>query len=339
MSENAQRIGTLTNARSACHSLDIVIPVYNEEPALGLLFDRLERTFSTDRLALHRIKSARYLFIDDGSTDGTAKIISDRIELGLPAVGIRLTRNFGHQNALSAGLDHAVADLVVVMDADLQDPPEVVFEMVGKWRQGFDVVFGRRRNRKEMPLKRLGYWGFYRLASFLADVKIPLDSGDFCLMDRDVVNAINRLPEKLRFPRGLRAWVGYRQEGVEYDRPVRSAGRSKHSLAKLYRQATDGIASMSIRPLKAAQFISFLFGIQAVVLFGAILAALAGRLRLGVETPVLWICLLVSVGNALISFNIYILGAYVGRTYLEVKNRPSYMIMEILGKINDNGKT
>src|SRR5262245_4781678 len=238
-------------------TLDLIIPLYNEAEVLELLFETLDKTFSRENLASRNIVDVRYVFVDDGSSDPSARIVSERIRGGASATLYRLSRNFGHANAVSAGLDHATADLVAILDADLQDPPAVVLEMIDKARDGYNVVFGQRRKRKENVVKRAGYWTFYRLVAFLSDIKIPLDSGDFCLMDRHVISALRKLPERLRYPRVLRAWVGFRQTGVEYDRPRRRAGLSKYSMGRLYRLATDGIAAASIRPLKIAQVSSF----------------------------------------------------------------------------------
>jgi polyisoprenyl-phosphate glycosyltransferase len=309
-------------------SLDIVVPIWNEEEVLSLLFDRLGAVFSADALRQARIRSVRYVLVDDGSQDRSAEMAAERIRAGAPCLLLRLSRNFGHQNAVSAGLDAATADVVAVIDADLQDPPETILAMVERWRDGFDVIYGERRKRKEGPIRRFGYWSFYRLVAILADIKIPLDSGDFSLMDQSVVGKLRELPEKLRFPRGLRAWVGFRQTGVAYDRPIRQAGRTKYSLARLYRLATDGVISSSIRPLQAAQFFGFSY-LVLTLLFG-IFAALRPP---EIEVP-LWaimVSLLVITGNMVQVFCIYILGAYVGRTYLEAKGRPAYVIMETIG--------
>ena len=309
-------------------TLDLIIPLYNEAEVLGLLFETLDKTFSPENLAPRNILSVRYLFVDDGSSDASARIISERIRAGAPAVLYRLSRRFGHANAVSAGIDHATADLVAVIDADLQDPPAVVLEMIDRARDGYNVVFGQRRRRKENVAKRAGYWAFYRLVAFLADIKIPVDSGDFCLMDRRVVTALRDLPERLRFPRVLRAWVGFRQVGVEYERPPRQAGTSKYTVSKLYRLATDGIAAASIRPLKIAQLSSFLFGLVAVALMFACILMLVGQVRTVLSLPFLLISLLIASGHALTMLCLYVFSAYLGRMYLEVKGRPSYIVME-----------
>jgi polyisoprenyl-phosphate glycosyltransferase len=321
--------------RSAPITLDVVIPIFNEEDALDLLFERLRATFSTQRLAERGVSTVHYVLVDDGSTDASANRVSQAIAAGLPATLLRLSRNFGHQNAVSAGLAESRSDLVAVIDADLQDPPELLFEMIGRWRAGFDVVYGRRRRRAENLVKRAGYWFFYRIVAFLSDVKIPLDSGDFCLLDRRVVRAIAELPETLRFPRVLRAWVGFPQTGVDYDRPARQAGRAKYTLAKLYRLATDGVVSASVRPLQVAQVFSVTY--LLVILGLGLLAFSRFPSGLGIPPWALVIYLLILSGNFVQVFCIYILGAYVGRTYLEAKGRPSYLIMEVVGRRDEDG--
>jgi dolichol-phosphate mannosyltransferase len=313
-------------------TLDVVVPVYNEEDVLGLLFEGLDAAFAPARLAAHGIRGVHYILVDDGSTDRSPSLIASAIEGGLPATLIRFSRNFGHQAAVSAGLAHAAGDVVAVIDADLQDPPELVLEMVDRWRGGYDVVYARRRNRSENPLKRAGYWTFYRLVAFLADIRVPLDSGDFSLLDRRVVGAIRNLPERLRFPRILRAWVGFRQTGIDYDRPPRRAGRAKYTLSLLYRLATDGVVSASVRPLQVAQVFSVAY-LALTVLLG--LAAFAGAPlgpQAGFPRWVLVMYLMILSGNFVQVFCMYILGAYVGRTYLEVKGRPPYVVLEVVGR-------
>lgn len=309
--------------------LEIVLPVYNEEEVVDLLLERLARALSPEKLAAHGVSRASLLFIDDGSTDATASILAARIASGLDARVIRFSRNFGHQSAVCAGIDRADADVVVIMDSDLQDPPEILLEMIDRWRQGADVVFARRRRRRGNVLKRLGYWGFYRMVALLSEIRLPLDTGDFGLMDRRVILALRALPERLRFPRGLRAWVGFRQEAIEFDRPERRAGTAKYTWSKLYRLATDGIAAMSTRPLQAAQIGTFFFGLLTVAFLVMLLWGYLVRPS-SIPRSFLVAYVLVATGNAVQSFCLYILGAYVGRTYLEVKGRPPYVVMEIV---------
>jgi glycosyltransferase involved in cell wall biosynthesis len=317
-------------------TLDLIIPLYNEAEVLDLLFETLDKTFSRETLAPRNIVDVRYIFIDDGSLDSSARIVSERIRDGASATLYRLSRNFGHANAVSAGLDHATADLVAILDADLQDPPAVVLEMIDRAREGYNVVYGQRRKRKENTIKRAGYWTFYRLVAFLSDIKVPLDSGDFCLIDRHVIAALRALPERLRYPRVLRAWVGFRQIGVEYDRPRRQAGLSKYTMSKLYQLATDGIAAASIRPLKIAQVSSFLFGLLALVLMLVLILMVAGPLRTTTfPLPFLLISLLIAGGHALTMLCLYVFSAYLGRMYLEVKGRPPYIIMEQVTRVEE----
>jgi dolichol-phosphate mannosyltransferase len=314
--------------------LDVVVPVWNEAQALELLFPRLEAVFSPEARELHGLAGVRYLIVDDGSEDASVEIVAGRIRLGAPAVLVRLSRNFGHQSAVSAGLDHVTADVVAVIDADLQDPPELILEMVRRWREGFDVVYGVRRKRQEGLLKRAGYWSFYRLVAFLSEIKIPLDGGDFCLIDARVVAVLRGLPENLRFPRGLRAWVGFRQTGVEYERPRRQAGSSKYTLRRLYRLATDGVVSSSLRPLQVAQVASVAYLLLTLAL-GAFLAVRPSDPDLPPWLLLLYLVIL--SGNFVQALCIYILGAYVGRTYLEVKGRPAYVVMEVVGEAGAPG--
>lgn len=307
-------------------TLDLVIPIWNEEDTLPALLARLREVFSAPARERHRLGGVRFVFVDDGSRDRSAEMLAKEIAAGLPAILCRLSRNFGHQSAVSAGLDLAEADLVAVIDADLQDPPELVPEMVARWREGSDVVYAQRRKRKDNPLKVAGAWVFYRLVALLADLDIPLDSGDFCLMDSRVTRAMKALPEKLRFPRGLRAWVGFRQNGLEYDRPPRAAGRSKYGWRRLYRLATDGVVSSSVRPLQLAQ----VFSVSYLLLTLLGLTALLRPASAGIPPLVLAGYLLIVIGNFVQVLCIYILGAYVGRTYLEVKGRPTYVVRELI---------
>jgi dolichol-phosphate mannosyltransferase len=311
-------------------SLDVVIPVWNEEEVVDLLVERLQAVFGPEARRASGLRSVRYLFVDDGSRDRTAALLAGHIRRGLPAVLFRLSRNFGHQNALSAGLAQSRADLVAVLDADLQDPPELILRMVERWREGYDVVYAQRRRRQGNPLKRAAYWLFYRTVAVLADIQIPLDSGDFGLMSRRVVERLVALPEKLRFPRVMRAWVGFPQAGVEYDRPERRAGRSKYTLTRLYKLATDGVVSSSVRPLQAAQFFSVCYLLLTMALGVFMVARHLVWPGLSVSLPVLVGYLLVLSGNFVQVVCIYILGAYVGRTYLEVKGRPPYVVMEVV---------
>jgi glycosyltransferase involved in cell wall biosynthesis len=313
--------------RTGPASLDIVIPMYNEAPVLPALLTALEQTFAPSTLERHGISDVTCLFVDDGSDDRSAELVRDHRSPNLKIIVLRLSRNFGHQAAVTAGVAHSSADLVAVMDADLQDPPEYVVDMIDRWRDGFDVVYGVRRHRKEGALKVFLYWAFYRAYSVLS-IAVPADSGDFCLMSRRVVDELNRLPEKVRFARGLRTWVGFRQTAIDYHRPLRHAGETHYGLRDLYRLATEGIASLSLRPLQAAQLLSILYLFSTLVGFGGLLLGLFDRLTTEAQLSLLF--LLVLVSNGIILFCLYVLGAYVGRAYLEVKGRPSYIVAEVI---------
>ena len=310
-------------------SLDIVVPVYNEERMIDLLVERLDRVFAPANRSAHGIERWRVIFVDDGSTDRSAALIRRHLERGFPALCLRFSRNFGHQPAVSAGLDHADADAVAVIDADLQDPPELILDMVDRLREEYDVVYGQRMNRKDHAIKRFGSWMFYRLVSLMSEIQLPVDSGDFCVMTRQVVVAMRSLPEHLRFPRVLRAWVGFRQVGVAYDRPDRAAGVSRYSWKRLYQLATDGIASASIRPLRLAQVFATGYVLLSIVALVGIVFGLPG---VSADPRLLLLLLLVVnvSGLALVMFCLHIVGAYLGRMYLEVKSRPTYLIMETL---------
>ncbi len=317
-------------------TLDIVIPVHNEEKVLDLLFQKLQVVFSSETQRKHGLKSVRYLLIDDGSKDQSANIVCRHIASGIPATLYRLSRRFGHQNAVSAGFEKSNADVIACIDADLQDPPEVILEMIAKWRQGYDVVYGQRQKRKENFIKVAGYWLFYRLLAYLSEIDIPLDSGDFSLMDRKVAQALCALPERIRFPRVLRAWIGFKQIGVSYERGMRAAGTPKYTLASLYRLATDGVASASIRPLQMSQVFSFCYLLLVITLVTAFTLKLKPYLEAKNEMA-LWFLfsyVLIAMGSFVQIFCTYIMSAYLGRAYIEIKGRPSYLIMEEINKDN-----
>ncbi len=314
---------------SSDRSLDIVIPVYNEQTTLPRLIERLQAVFPPPALTAAKITSPRFLFVDDGSTDSSAAILVEKIRQGWKAKLLCLSRNFGHQQAIAAGLDQSTADVVAVMDADLQDPPELILDMVRQLDHGFDIVYGKRQNRQEPFYMRLLYAMFYRVYRFLSDVDVPVDAGDFCVMKREVVLALRSLPETLRFQRGLRSWIGYRQSALTYDRPAREFGDSKYTLPKLYKLATDGIASLSIRPLRITQVFLFLSVLATLAFFGLTTFFYLRSNR--TDTHLLWFLAtqgMVAFTASLQLFGLYILGAYVGRMYLEVKSRPTYIVMK-----------
>lgn len=303
--------------------LSIVVPVHNEAPNIDELVSRLVGTL--DPLGLQ----FELLFVDDGSRDESlARLLAKRSEDPRIKV-LEFSRNFGHQIAVTAGLDHATGAAVVVMDADLQDPPEVVPQLVERWRTGADVVYGVRRERREGPLLRAAYAGFYRLLSRISEVELPVDSGDFALMDRRVVDLLCSLPERNRYVRGLRAWVGFRQEKVEYERHARYAGSSKYDWRGLFRLALDGIFSFSEAPLRLMRNLGLLITLGALVV-GA--WTLFKRLIWYEVVPgfaTLALLLLFFGGVQLVTVGV--LGEYVARIYTEVKGRHRYVLAGLHG--------
>jgi len=304
-------------------SLAIVIPCFNEEGTLRETHRRVSE-------AIGRIVTAfEIVYVDDGSRDGTPSLLRE-LQREDPRVRVvTLSRNFGHQCAVTAGLAHAEGDAVVIMDADLQDPPEVVEEMVRRWQEGYHVVYGVRTDREgETRFKLLTARLFYRLMQWLSDTDIPLDTGDFRLLDRRVVDAILAMPEKDRFLRGMVSWAGFSQIGVPYRRAARFAGTTKYPFTKMLRFAIDGILSFSIKPLRLSTLLGFTSAGLAVLLMVYALV-----LRLFTHDWVAgWTALIVTVlflgGAQLISLGI--IGEYVGRLYGEAKRRPLYLVREHL---------
>ncbi len=314
-----------TEIVSKSELLSVVIPCYNEEQVIGETMKRLE-AFSLELKNLQ----VELIFVDDGSRDRTRELLKG-FALRDPRIRIvGFARNFGHQIAVTAGIDVANGDAVVLMDADLQDPPEVVHQMIAKWREGFDVVYGTRTERAgESALKLATARGFYRLLNGLSDVAIPADTGDFRLMSRRVVDALRAMPERDRFIRGMVSWVGFRQIAVPYKRAARFAGESNYPLRKMLRFATDGIMSFSTKPLQ----ISIALGaLSAGLSLLGLCYAIAIRLFTNnwVEG---WAGLMVAVlfigGVQLVSIGI--LGEYIGRIYGEIKQRPLYIVSEYIG--------
>jgi len=301
--------------------LGVVVPLFDEAETVGETYRRLVAVLGELPL------SFEILFVNDGSRDRTGEFLDFFAERDARVRVLHLSRNFGHQAAVSAGLEHVRGDAIVVMDGDLQDPPEVIPEFLERWREGFDVAYAIRTKRKEGRLKRAGYFLFYRLLRSIADLEIPLDSGDFCLMDRRVVDALTALPERERFVRGLRTFVGFRQIGVTYERAARKMGLSKYTLPRLVGLALDGIVNFSSLPLKAIAVVGFV-----VVLLGLMLAVgMLGHALVQGEVPSGWLIVLASlivVGGAQL-LGLGLVGEYVRRIYVEVKHRPTYIVSDV----------
>jgi dolichol-phosphate mannosyltransferase len=300
----------------------VVIPVFDEEYVLIPLYRRLVAVL--DRMAV----AYEIVFVNDGSRDATPVLLDRMAAVNPRVVVVHLSRNFGHQPAVSAGLDAARGSAVAVLDGDLQDPPEVLPALVEKWRAGAEVVYAVRTRRKEGPLKRLGYFAFYRLLRAVGDLPIPLDAGDFCLMDRKVVEVLRHLPERVRFVRGLRTFVGFRQVGVEYERAARAAGKPKYTLRKLAALAADGLVDFSSYPLRVVTYLGLAAVLLAALLGGwAVLDAVTNN-----STPRGWASLLVVVlfMGAIQLISLGVVGEYVRRIFLEVKGRPTYIVRDVV---------
>ncbi|NKB88064.1 MAG: glycosyltransferase [Acidobacteria bacterium] len=251
--------GTGASSSFARDSLSIVIPVYNEREVLVLLFERLGQVLP--RLGFD---SFEVVLVSDGSRDGSDEVIAEKVRADSRYCGVFLSRNFGHQAAVWSGLGTATGNVIAVMDADLQDPPEVLARLIDELEAGADVAYGVRRRRQESLWKRAAYKSFYRLLAWASPVEIPLDSGDFSCMRREVVDAMRELPEQTRFIRGLRAWVGFDQRGVEYDRPERSAGATSYTIRRLVELAYDGIFTFSTLPVRIVQLLGFVASAGAI---------------------------------------------------------------------------
>ena len=318
------------NPRTPRASLSIVIPCFNEEEVLPLLERRLFETLQ----ALS--PDWEVIFVDDGSTDGTYEALAATHAREPRAKVVRLSRNFGHQTAVWAGLHYANGDVVAVLDADLQDPPELLASCLERWREGYDVVYAVRQKRKEGLFKRAAYAAFYRMLRFASDVHIPLDSGDFCVMDRSVVRVLRQMNERQVFVRGMRAWTGFRQIGLPYERPGRAAGESKYPMGRLMKLAVDGILSFSAFPLRIATWIGLAWMLFA---FLSILFVLAWRIwkfefvgMVASDVPG-WastVMITLLIGGVQL-FLIGVMGEYLGRIYEEVKHRPRWIVSDSLG--------
>jgi glycosyltransferase involved in cell wall biosynthesis len=312
---------------SARPVLSVVVPLYNERGNVAPLLERLGAV--TQRL--RDAYDFEIVLVNDGSTDGTLTAIRGEMQRRPHIVLVNLSRNFGHQLAATAGMEIARGDAIVLMDGDLQDPPELIDAFVRKWREGYDVVYAVRRSRQgESRFKVWTARMFYRVIKRLTKVSIPLDTGDFRLMSRRVVEALRRSPERHRFLRGMVSWVGFNQVAVEYDRDVRHAGTTKYPLPKMIRFAMDGITSFSDIPLRFASYFGFTVSAVAFIYALIVVAFKLFSLKPPGYTPG-WASTIVAVlflgGVQLMSLGI--LGEYLGRVYDEVKGRPLYLISDI----------
>jgi dolichol-phosphate mannosyltransferase len=302
--------------------LGIVVPAYNEAENLPVLFREVADAMNAAGCAFEM------LIVDDGSSDETADAIRRLAETDSRISGLVLTRNFGHQAAISIGLSYIRGDAVAIMDADLQDRPADVLRLLKECRAASaDVAYAIRANRKENAFKRAAYHTFYRLLGRLARIDIPLDAGDFCIMDRRAVDRLNALPERLRFVRGLRTWIGGKQIGVVVERDVRRAGQPKYTIVKLIRLAVDGLVSFSDVPLRLASILGFtVSGLAAIGILVVLIWRLTGKLPSGAGLATIALSILFLGGVQLLTAGI--LGEYVGRIFDEVKRRPVALVAE-----------
>jgi len=301
----------------------IIIPIYNEENILPELHQRLEK------VAAHLDGPVEVILIDDGSKDRSFEIMKELHARDPRIKSVRLSRNFGHQIAISAGLDLAGGTAVILMDGDLQDPPELLPEMIARWKEGNQVVYTVKKSRKENKLKRFAFKSFYRILHALSTVEIPMDAGNFSLLDRRVVDILRKMPERNRYISGLRAWSGFRQTAVYYDRDPRFAGKPQMSLGRLVQLALDGIFSFSNVPLRLAIYLGLA---TAFLSFGIGLWAISARLF--TDKAVLgWASTIISIlfVGGMILFTLGVIGEYISRIYEEVKNRPLYVVQETVG--------
>jgi glycosyltransferase involved in cell wall biosynthesis len=302
----------------------LLVPVYNEAPNLLPLYQRLRPIMdSLDG-------ETELVLVNDGSQDESLDLMRALHQKDRRVCYVSLARNFGHQIAVSAGLQFVRGQAVVILDADLQDPPELIPDMIALWKQDYQVVYGQRIKRQENWLKRLCAYGFYRVLGYLASVEMPRDAGDFCLLDRRVVDVLNAMPERNRYVRGLRAWVGFRQTPIFYHRPPRYAGQPKYTLTKSLSLAVNALVSFSWVPLRLATYLGFLAGLMALTMsilviywrFFAPHSPLTGYALIILTVLFLSAAQLMAIG---------ILGEYIGRIYEEVKARPLFTVAEVCG--------
>ena len=309
-----------TSASTDNPLLSVVVPVFNEELVVEALHSRLLQVLQPN------IESFEIIFVNDGSKDRTPELVDSICKSDPRFKALHFSRNFGHQAAVTAGLHSVTGNVIVVIDADLQDPPELILEMMVKWREGFDVVYAQKKRREGVdPFRRSAYYIYYRLLRGLTDIEVPPDTGDFCLMDRKIVDLLNSMPERNRYIRGLRAWLGFRQTAIHFERPARYAGETKYPFRRMVGLAVDGILALSKAPLRLATYFGFTASAVALVL---LLYFLFERLFGPGNLPKGWASTIVVIlflgGVQLICLGV--IGEFIGRIYDEVKQRPLYIV-------------
>ncbi|AJY76502.1 glycosyltransferase family 2 protein [Paenibacillus beijingensis] len=305
----------------------VIIPMYNEEAVIQETYRRLKKVLSMTG------ETYELLFVNDGSRDRCADIIREYGCWDETVKLIDFSRNFGHQIAITAGMDYASGSAVIIIDADLQDPPELIFDMIAKWKEGFEVVYAQRVKRKgETLFKKWSASLFYRVLRASTEIAIPVDTGDFRLMDRKVVSELKKLPENNRFVRGLVSWIGFRQTAIEYERDERLAGETKYPLKRMVKLCLDGITSFSIKPLKISGYLgALLSGSGFIYLFYVLYMALFTDQTLRGWASLVSVML---IFNGCVLLMLGILGEYIGRIYDETKGRPLYIVRDVHGMKN-----
>ncbi len=300
--------------------LSVVVPVYNEQEVLEALHSRLLQVL------VPNVESFEVILVNDGSKDKTPSIVDSICNADHRFKALHFSRNFGHQAAVTAGLHAVAGSAVVVIDADLQDPPELILQMMEKWREGFDVVYAQKKRREGInPFKNAAYYLYYRILRSLTDIEVPPDTGDFCLMDRKIVDLLNAMPERNRYVRGLRAWLGFRQTAIMFERPARFAGETKYPFRRMVGLAVDGILSLSKAPLRLAMYFGFFASaVSFILLVYFLLEKLFGPPNLTHGWASTIVVILFLGGVQLICLGV--IGEFIGRIYDEVKQRPLYIV-------------
>lgn len=317
-----------SNPLSVC----VIAPVFNEAAGVADLVQAVTAVLDSIEAGS---EGHRLVIVDDGSTDETFDRLLELAEHEPRLKLVRLSRNFGHQPAVSAGMAHATGDVVVVMDGDLQDDPDAIPRFIERYREGFDVVYAIRRQRKESIWLRFAYKVHYRIANRITRPKLPSDAGDFALMSRRVVDEVNRLPERQRYVRGLRAWVGFRQVGIPVERHARTSGKTKYSVARLVNLAFSGVFSFSIVPIRLAMALGMTILIAGVAysVYAVVLRLLSGSVPQGFTALLVVMIML----NGTVLLFLGVVGEYVGRVYEEVKGRPVYVVDEVIDGADGDG--
>lgn len=304
-------------------ALSIVVPCYNEELVIAELLKRVRKVCATENIPDYEV-----ILIDDGSSDNTAELIKQAHQENPHVVGVILSRNHGHQVALTAGLSYAKGARILVLDADLQDPPELLGQMMAKMDEGYDVVYGRRLERQgETPFKKATAHVFYRLLHGLIDIDLPTDTGDFRLMSRRILDIFLSMPEQDRFIRGMVSWIGLRQTAVEYNREARFAGETKYPLKRMLRLAVDAFTGFSIKPLRIATYMGFLMAFFALLLGARVFYGFFSGSTVPGWTSLMLVVLIISSVQLVV---VGIMGEYIGRLYMQSKARPLFIVDQVL---------